>query len=195
MTAVSAAGILHRDLALRNVMCVSFDTTTLSVRVKVSDFGLSKEGACYYGGSLAIPVRWTAPEALRNRRKFSEKSDVWSFGVLVWELLGMSQFMPYWQQADDTAVTQEIVEGTRTLERPEGSDELIWAIVRDHCLLRDPKQRPAFAALQLHIRALQLQVREAMVELRELELEAEVQGRIQVRVCVCQAERIFRDKV
>lgn len=169
MVAVNSAGLVHRDLALRNVLCVIFDVETGAVLVKVSDFGLSKEASYYYGGDLAIPVRWTSPEALCNRKKFSQKSDVWSLGVVIWELLNMGQKMPYWQQQDDGKLTEEIGTGKRTLERPEGSDELLWSVAQDHCLKMNPKDRPTFAGLLLHLREMRL---DEEMSMRKKEWEA-----------------------
>ena len=81
MEAVASEGLIHRDLACRNVLCMSLDPADPSLTdVKVCDFGLSKSGNIFYGGDNSIPVRWMPPEALQ-RRRWSEKSDVWSFGV------------------------------------------------------------------------------------------------------------------
>lgn len=83
---------IHRDLAARNIL-VNRDLVC-----KVADFGLSREidtDAYEYttkGGK--IPIRWTAPEAC-NFRKYSCASDVWSFGVVAWEVLSFGE-RPYW---------------------------------------------------------------------------------------------------
>ena len=87
MSAVVASGIIHRDLAARNVLVFSVEPP----HVKVTDFGLSRHSA--NGQSVlgtqagVLPVRWAPPEAISGRRKWMlERSDVWSFGVLVWEV-------------------------------------------------------------------------------------------------------------
>ncbi len=152
MRSVASAGLVHRDLALRNVLAAKFDTSNGVVHVMVSDFGLSKEGDCYYGVNSAVPVRWTAPEALANRRKYSEKSDVWSFGVMVWELLSLANKMPFWEQPDDSLLTQEIVQGARRLQPPELGDEELWKFASDNCLIHDERIRPSFEGLLITLR-------------------------------------------
>lgn len=86
MEAVAAEGLIHRDLACRNVMVFGLNPADPSeTDVKVCDFGLSRAGHTFYGGELAVPVRWMPPESLTHRR-WSEKSDVWAFGVVLWEI-------------------------------------------------------------------------------------------------------------
>uniref|UniRef100_A0A673VJC9 receptor protein-tyrosine kinase n=1 Tax=Salmo trutta TaxID=8032 RepID=A0A673VJC9_SALTR len=81
MRYLSERNFVHRDLSARNVLVNS------NLVCKVSDFGLSK-----------IPVRWTAPEAFQHR-KFSSASDVWSFGVLMWEVMSYGE-RPYWDMSN-----------------------------------------------------------------------------------------------
>ena len=95
MEQLATLQITHRDLAARNVLVFAYNSQShLHVLVKVSDFGLSRQmagaqdSAYYYGSGRSVPVRWSPPEVLQ-RHKFSEKSDVWSFGVTVWEMFSM----------------------------------------------------------------------------------------------------------
>ena len=87
MSAVAASGIIHCDLAGRNILVFSRDPP----HVKVTDFGLgrlSPNGQSVAGTRAGVlPVRWAPPEAISGRRKWVlEYSDVWSFGVLMWEV-------------------------------------------------------------------------------------------------------------
>jgi serine/threonine protein kinase len=109
--------LLHR--AARNVLVNS------ERRGKVSDFGMSRESAddSYYisrGG--ALPVRWTAPEALEHR-KFSAASDVWAFGVLLYELWTRAA-MPY-SGFNNQKVWIEVQNGYR-LPRPDTCPQEIY---------------------------------------------------------------------
>jgi hypothetical protein len=151
MARIAEADVLHRDLALRNILADTFDATIGRVHVKVSDFGLSKQGQYYYAGGNAVPVRWTAPEALGNRNKFSTKSDVYSLGVVSWELLCFAQRMPYWEVQDDERLTVELVEDTRRLKKPQDGDDGIWAIAQ-RCLRHEASVRPSFDDLRVELR-------------------------------------------
>ena len=91
MAALSGSGLIHRDLATRNVLVFAFDKDNpAATRVKITDFGLAVDRLyqthAYGAQNEDVPFRWMPPEALKKRR-FSEKSDVWAYGVTAWELL------------------------------------------------------------------------------------------------------------
>ncbi len=130
-------GVVHRDLAARNVLVGE----TLSV-VKLADFGMSRdiEERAYYRqvSNDRVPVKWMAPEAIRTRR-YSFASDVWSFGVLLWELFALGE-RPY---ASMTALETAIAVGSGyRLERPPACPEAVYALMRGMWAL-EPAERPA----------------------------------------------------
>ncbi|XP_048874662.1 tyrosine-protein kinase ABL1 isoform X2 [Brienomyrus brachyistius] len=128
---------IHRDLAARN--CLVGENHL----VKVADFGLSRlmTGDTYTAHAGAkFPIKWTAPESLAYN-KFSIKSDVWAFGVLLWEIAtyGMS---PY--PGIDLSQVYELLEKDYRMDRPEGCPEKVYQLMRA-CWKWDPAERPSFA--------------------------------------------------
>ena len=92
MLYLSSLGIVHRDLASRNVLMkedLDDDQRRRQFVAKVSDFGLSRvvtpQEGYYRSESGLMPIQWSAPEALRHKR-FSAKTGIWSYGVLLWEI-------------------------------------------------------------------------------------------------------------
>ncbi|XP_029024291.1 tyrosine-protein kinase ABL1 isoform X2 [Betta splendens] len=128
---------IHRDLAARN--CLVGENHL----VKVADFGLSRlmTGDTYTAHAGAkFPIKWTAPESLAYN-KFSIKSDVWAFGVLLWEIAtyGMS---PY--PGIDLSQVYELLEKDYRMDRPEGCPEKVYELMRA-CWRWNPSERPSFA--------------------------------------------------
>uniref|UniRef100_F6RPL0 Tyrosine-protein kinase n=1 Tax=Xenopus tropicalis TaxID=8364 RepID=F6RPL0_XENTR len=131
---------IHRDLAARN--CLVTEKNVL----KISDFGMSREeeDGVYSstGGMKQIPVKWTAPEAL-NYGRYSSESDVWSFGVLLWEAFSLGS-VPYATMSNQQ--TREIIEqGIRLLVPDNCPDEVYSLMLR--CWEYDPKKRPNFSTV------------------------------------------------
>ncbi|OPJ73139.1 proto-oncogene tyrosine-protein kinase ROS [Patagioenas fasciata monilis] len=138
---------IHRDLAARNCL-VSEKTYESSSRiVKIGDFGLARDvyKNDYYRkrGEGLLPVRWMAPESLIDG-VFTNHSDVWAFGVLVWETLTLGQ-QPY-PGFSNTEVLQHVRSGGR-LESPDNCpDDLCDLMTR--CWAQEPHSRPTFAYIQ-----------------------------------------------
>ncbi|VEN39836.1 unnamed protein product [Callosobruchus maculatus] len=135
MAHLEKVGVTHRDLAARNVLI-----TTEKI-LKVSDFGMSRFGT-YITSGRKCPVRWMSIEAIEER-VCDSKSDVWSFGVVLWEIGTLGAF-PY-ETTPDTMILHNLKQGMR-LQRPEiCTDELYSLILK--CWDRDPGKRPTFRDL------------------------------------------------
>ncbi|XP_077369766.1 tyrosine-protein kinase Srms [Festucalex cinctus] len=131
--------IVHRDLAARNIL-VGEDLVC-----KVADFGLAriiKDSVYTASRTTKIPVRWTAPEAAIHQ-KFSVKSDVWSFGVLLYEMMSRGK-MPY-EGKNNKQVLDLLSSGAR-LACPSRCPHNIYRIMMD-CWAAEPSKRPSFHAL------------------------------------------------
>ncbi|XP_077199296.1 cytoplasmic tyrosine-protein kinase BMX isoform X2 [Paroedura picta] len=130
---------IHRDLAARNCL-VDSDLT-----VKVSDFGMARYVLDdEYVSSLGtkFPVKWSAPEVF-HYTKFSSKSDVWAFGILMWEVFSLGK-QPY-ERCDNTQVIEKITHGYR-LYRPQLASEAVYQIMYS-CWNELPEKRPTFLHL------------------------------------------------
>ncbi|XP_041525004.1 megakaryocyte-associated tyrosine-protein kinase isoform X1 [Microtus oregoni] len=124
--------LVHRDLAARNIL-VSEDLVA-----KVSDFGLAKAERKGLDSSR-LPVKWSAPEALKNGR-FSSKSDVWSFGVLLWEVFSYGR-APY-PKMSLKEVSEAVEKGYR-MEPPDGCPASVHTLMGS-CWEAEPARRPPF---------------------------------------------------
>ncbi|XP_043917701.1 ephrin type-A receptor 8 [Protopterus annectens] len=138
MNYLSCLGYVHRDLAARNILVNN------NLVCKVSDFGLSRvleddPDAAYTTTGGKIPIRWTAPEAI-SFRKFSSASDVWSYGVVMWEVLAYGE-RPYWNM-NNRDVINSVEEGYR-LPSPMGCPSTLYQLMLD-CWLKDRNERPRF---------------------------------------------------
>ena len=131
---------VHRDLATRNCLVGT------GLVVKIGDFGMSQTlyHSDYYKqkGEQALPVRWMAPEAFIYGR-FSTEGDVWSFGVVMWEVFSFAM-QPYYGKMNDQ-VMNEVRRG-HTLSRPDDCPESIFEIMRS-CWQMEPHRRPSFSEL------------------------------------------------
>ncbi|NXR28492.1 FES kinase, partial [Cinclus mexicanus] len=155
MTENAAAGMeyleskhcIHRDLAARN--CLVTERNTL----KISDFGMSREEEdgiyASTGGMKQIPVKWTAPEAL-NYGRYSSESDVWSFGILLWEAFSLGA-VPYANLSNQQ--TREAVEHGVRLDPPEQCPEEVYQLMQ-RCWEYDPHKRPSFSTIHQNLIAI-----------------------------------------
>uniref|UniRef100_A0A8D0G4R1 Protein kinase domain-containing protein n=1 Tax=Sphenodon punctatus TaxID=8508 RepID=A0A8D0G4R1_SPHPU len=133
---------VHRDLAARNCM---LDEAFI---VKVADFGLARDvfDKEYYSirqhRQAKLPIKWIAIESLQTQ-KFTTKSDVWSFGVLMWELLTRGA-SPY-PEVDPYDITSYLLCGRR-LPQPEYCPNPLYTLMLS-CWASSPEKRPSFLDL------------------------------------------------
>lgn len=133
---------VHRDLAARNVLVNS------QLVCKIADFGLSREisdgniDGAYTTRGGKIPVRWTAPEAIAFR-KFTSASDVWSFGIVMWEVMSYGE-RPYWTWSNQDVI-KAIEKGYR-LPAPMDCPEAIHQLMLD-CWQKERSHRPSFVSI------------------------------------------------
>ncbi|XP_054456867.1 tyrosine-protein kinase receptor TYRO3 [Anoplopoma fimbria] len=140
MNYLSLQGFLHRDLAARN--CMLGD----DLRVCVADFGLSKKiySSSYYRQKVAIrmPIKWMAMESL-SESVYTTKSDVWSFGVTVWEIVSRGR-TPY-PGVHNHELLELLVSGHR-IKPPEDCDHRLYELMQS-CWDKEPSRRPNFGEL------------------------------------------------
>ncbi|XP_053558856.1 insulin receptor [Bombina bombina] len=137
MAYLNAKKFVHRDLAARNCM-VAEDFT-----VKIGDFGMTRDiyETDYYrkGGKGLLPVRWMSPESLKDG-VFTAFSDVWSFGVVLWEITSLAE-QPY-QGLSNEQVLKFVMDGG-SLDQPENCPARLHNLMQ-MCWQYNPKMRPTF---------------------------------------------------
>ncbi|XP_056235913.1 focal adhesion kinase 1-like isoform X12 [Seriola aureovittata] len=134
---------VHRDIAARNVLVSTVDC------VKLGDFGLSRymEDSSYYKASKGkLPIKWMAPESI-NFRRFTTASDVWMFGVCMWEIL-MFGIKPF-QGVKNNDVIGRIENGERLAMPPQCPPTLYSLMTK--CWSYDPSKRPRFNELKTQL--------------------------------------------
>ncbi|KAM4559557.1 protein-tyrosine kinase 2-beta-like [Odontesthes bonariensis] len=131
--------MVHRDIAVRNVLVASHDC------VKLGDFGLSRyvDEQEYYKATVSrLPIKWMAPESI-NFRRFTTASDVWMFGVCVWEIFSMAQQPFFWLENGQVIAQLEL--GVR-LHKPQLCPPTIYNLLTQSWAF-EPHSRPTFSQL------------------------------------------------
>jgi len=147
MEALCGGGFVHADLAARNVLVQSLNP----VHVKVGDFGMTKTETVYYGQSTLIPYRWCSPEIF-TRGKWTEKSDVWSFGVTLWELYSQGD-IPYGLAMEKADVEESVCSGGHPIRlSAEACPEYMWEVMMS-CWAMEEDDRPTFGQLRERLEA------------------------------------------
>lgn len=134
MAYLESKHVVHRDLAARNVL-ISDDGVA-----KVSDFGLAKSQEADNPEVGKFPIKWTAPEALKLNQ-FSNKSDMWSFGILLWEIYSFGR-VPY-PRIHLAEVVKAVVKGYR-MDQPEGCPDEIYKLM-EQAWHQNSEERPTFS--------------------------------------------------
>ncbi len=134
---LASLNFIHRDIAARNCLLNS------QLTAKIADFGLSRNlnAQNYYrigGGKKSyLPIRWMPPEGVLYG-KFTVKSDVWSFGILMWEVYTLGQ-LPYIGLSNHEVI--DCIKEHRILNQPDACPPETFDIIRS-CWTRVPSQRP-----------------------------------------------------
>uniref|UniRef100_A0A8C5C3E5 non-specific protein-tyrosine kinase n=1 Tax=Gadus morhua TaxID=8049 RepID=A0A8C5C3E5_GADMO len=157
---------VHRDIAARNVLVSSMDC------VMLGDFGLSRymEDSSYYKASKGkLPIKWMAPESI-NFRRFTSASDVWMFGVCMWEIL-MYGIKPF-QGVKNNDVIGRIENGERLAMPPQCPPTLYSLMTK--CWSYDPSKRPRFTELKTQLSTILEEEKQQMEERQRMEMRRQV---------------------
>ncbi|GBP03773.1 Vascular endothelial growth factor receptor 1 [Eumeta japonica] len=141
MEYLASRKVLHGDLAARNVLLAEDNV------VKICDFGLAKSiyknDEYQKKGNIPLPVKWLAIECITDRT-FSTQSDVWAFGIVLWELFTLAK-TPY-PNMHHTQLLPWLLEGNR-LGKPRYADDRLYKVMLQ-CWEQNPTVRPSFTQLQ-----------------------------------------------
>ncbi|KAK9299944.1 hypothetical protein QLX08_007170 [Tetragonisca angustula] len=137
------ARFIHRDIAARNCLLTCKGPGRV---VKIADFGMAKDiyRSDYYrkGGKAMLPIKWMPPESFLDGI-FTTKTDVWAFGVLLWEIMSFG-YIPYTGCTNREAMAMVTLGGR--LEKPAGCPDPIYGIMT-RCWHSRPEDRPSFATI------------------------------------------------
>jgi len=150
MSYLEEKGIVHRDLAASNVLISKDDVA------KVSDFGLSKKIMDDTRNGVRIRIKWSAPEAIKDRL-YSNKSDMWSFGILLWEIFSYGR-TPY-PKIPVNEVLAHIEQGYQ-MEKPDGCPDEIYLLMKE-AWERDRTLRPTFSNTIPRLEKIKLKILES----------------------------------
>ncbi|XP_070536207.1 tyrosine-protein kinase SRK3-like [Ptychodera flava] len=143
MEYLSSKSIIHRDLAARNILVGEREIC------KIADFGLSRVGEIYSPtAQTEIPVFWTAPECIDVPQPiYNQKTDVWSFGVVVWEIMSFGR-RPFYE-GTSSGVVEWLKAGNR-LNQPDRCPDNVYEVM-NKCWKWNQKERPKFKKLTKEI--------------------------------------------
>jgi len=147
MNYLESQKIIHRDLSARNLLVDEYNS------IKVADFGLSRNtnDNQYTSTNNFVPIRWTAPEACFFG-KYSTKSDVWSFGIVLYEIITKGK-IPY-ESFSNEEVVKQVEKGYR-IPCPDECPESYY-IIMTKCWLKNPNDRPNFLEIKRDLESLDI---------------------------------------
>ncbi|XP_035702908.1 uncharacterized protein LOC118434171 isoform X2 [Folsomia candida] len=151
MAHLSRKRVVHADLAARNILINAHGIS------KITDFGLSFGYRMNYAQyvkkheePLLVPWRWMSEECLRSLT-FSTHSDVWAYGIVLWELFSLGD-VPYSGQSWDIAFVDELANGLR-MSKPAYSPTFVYRTMQE-CWQHRPESRPSFEQLEAQFRTI-----------------------------------------
>ncbi len=149
MRYLASLKFIHRDLATRNCLVGEGNV------VKVADFGMSRSlySSYYYRirGRAMLPIRWMAYECFYG--KFTEKTDVWAFGVTMWEIFTFVKKQPYGEMSDQEVIDDATKdENRRLLPKPECCPAEVYEVMLE-CWVHEPSDRADFEELYSTLQA------------------------------------------
>lgn len=152
MEYLSSRSFVHRDLAARNILIGE------NLMCKISDIGLIKDcySSDYYrttGSTLMLPIRWMSPEAIAYG-KFTVDSDVWAYGVLLWEIWS-NGLQPFYGHSN--AEVMDLVRSRQILPCPDNCPTKVYDLMLE-CWNEMPRYRPQFKNIHSRIRVWQQEV-------------------------------------
>ncbi|XP_031215512.1 tyrosine-protein kinase transmembrane receptor ROR2 [Mastomys coucha] len=146
MEFLSSHHVVHKDLATRNVLVYD------KLNVRISDLGLFREvySADYYKlmGNSLLPIRWMSPEAVMYG-KFSIDSDIWSYGVVLWEVFSYG-LQPYCGYSNQDVV--EMIRSRQVLPCPDDCPAWVYTLMIE-CWNEFPSRRPRFKDIHSRLRS------------------------------------------
>ncbi|CAF0736648.1 unnamed protein product [Brachionus calyciflorus] len=130
---------VHRDIAARNILVFNHEC------IKLADFGLSREidENVYLASKCKLPIKWMAPESI-NFRKFTSLSDVWMFGICIWEIMSFGE-KPF--QGIKNPDVIKLIEEKQRLDKPEKCPNELYKLMLQ-CWEYDSSKRPNFSQLK-----------------------------------------------